>query len=128
MKRICLHEPDAAIFEIVTLTMQEEGYQIRPLLQPDHPKFIFELNKFCPELVIMDFYRDLNASIAWCKSVRSVVAGICIVAFSCNNDIDQTYRSMGFDAYLKKPFDISQMTGLVQRCVARKQQGFQTQL
>ncbi|MEJ2881025.1 hypothetical protein [Pedobacter sp. GR22-6] len=128
MKSILLHEPEASIFDIVTLTLQEEGYQIRPLLKPDHPKFITELTKSRPELILMDCYRDLSDSAAWCKAIRSVVAGICIVAFSCNNDIDKTYRSIGFDAYLKKPFDISYMIGLVNRCTSQKKQGLQTQL
>lgn len=128
MKRIFLHEPDASIFEIVTLTMQEEGYQIRPLLEPNHPNFVSELRRLRPDLILMDCYRDLSGAAAWCKSIRSVVAGICIVAFSCNSDIDKTYHSMGFDAYLKKPFDISHMIGLVKRCTAQKQQGLQIQI
>ncbi|MEZ2336834.1 hypothetical protein AB6735_14425 [Mucilaginibacter sp. RCC_168] len=43
-----------------------------------------------------------------------------MIAFSCDNQIDQAYQQLGFDGYLKKPFDLEELYGIVRKYLSRR--------
>lgn len=113
MKKIFLHEPNAAIFEIMTLVLKEQDYEVKALPDPDSNYLNLELIQFEPDLVIIDCFQDLLKPAQWCRMIKSFSSNIGLIASSCNNDIDVTYKKMGFDSFLRKPFDIDFLTQLV---------------
>lgn len=112
MKKIMLHEPDTSVFEVMSLTLIEKGYTIRPFPY-SHPIPIREILDFRPDLVIIDFFQDHSLPTKIAALVRSVLPATGLILSSCNFDIGKTYINMGFDYYLSKPFDIDQFAKLV---------------
>lgn len=113
MKKIFLHEPDACIFDIMTLILSDQDYEVKALPDKQNTDLNLELIQYDPDLVIIDCFLDLIKPARWCEKIKSLSPGIFIIATSCNSDIGITYRKMGFDSYLQKPFDINFLTLLV---------------
>lgn len=116
MKKIFLYEPDAAIFEIISLILADEGCQVRkfPYWEGDLATAVVS---YVPDLVMMDCFQDLLRPARLCRLISVLCPQTSLIATSCNSDIDHTYRKMGFDTYLRKPFDIAQLTKLVNRYI-----------
>lgn len=114
MKKIFLHEPNAAIFDVMTIALNDLGYTVSAFPGED-ANIESELIHYDPDLVIIDCFYDLLKPALWNKQVKSLISGVCTIASSCNNDIDKTYKLMGFDAYLKKPFEMDFLSQLVLR-------------
>lgn len=118
MKKKFLYEPDVAIFEIISLILTEEGCQVKNLPYWDSD-LTTAVVSYTPDLVIMDCFQDLLRPARLCRLISVLCPKTGLIATSCNPDIDLTYRKMGFDTYLRKPFDIAQLTKLVSRYVTQ---------
>ncbi|WP_175636381.1 response regulator transcription factor [Pedobacter ghigonis] len=114
MKRIYLHEPDVAIFEIISLILSEEGCEVKTLPYWDGD-LATAVVSYAPDLIIMDCFQDLLRPARLCRVIRTLCPHTTLIASSCNPDIDLTYRKMGFNNYLRKPFDIARLTTMVNR-------------
>jgi len=114
MKKIFLYEPDEAIFEIISLILSEDGWQIKALPYWDGD-LATAIVSYAPDLVMMDCFQDLLRPARLCRIISALCPQTRLIASSCNMDIDLNYRKMGFDMYLRKPFDIAQLTTLVNR-------------
>ncbi|RQO73546.1 hypothetical protein DBR40_14470 [Pedobacter sp. KBW01] len=114
MKKIFLHEPDLAIFEIISLILADEGCQVKTLPYWDGD-LATAVVSYGPDLIIMDCFQDLLRPARLCRVIRTLCPQTALIASSCNTDIDLTYRKMGFDTYLRKPFDIARLITIVNR-------------
>jgi len=106
MKKIFLYEPDAGIFEVIFLALLDKGYQTLRLPDPGHSGFKRMLLRDRPEVVIADHFLDVSNSTKLCSSIKTVLPEVAIIATSCNHDIEETYHQLGFDDYIRKPFDL----------------------
>lgn len=112
MKKVFLYEPDRSIFEVISFVLSDSGYLVKALPKFNH-KLRQEVVKFKPDLMIVDYFMDLFSPVSICRLARSVNPQIGLIALSCNIDLDKTYRKMGFDCFLQKPFDIDHLLELV---------------
>ena len=111
--RIIVQDPDPDIRAILKIALEQENFDV---LTASDPNTIVDLiSSFSPDLVMLDFRFTGQRSMEVCQTVKSRYPGLPVVAFSCNADIDQVYAREGFDDYIKKPFDLDLLYGVLRK-------------
>jgi DNA-binding response OmpR family regulator len=73
-----------------------------------------------PKLVLMDCWLSSHSGKQMCEWIKAHFQGLPVVALSCDIHIDQHYKELGFDDYLKKPFDLDQLYKVVSKQLVRQ--------
>jgi DNA-binding response OmpR family regulator len=116
METILIQEPDEAILEMVTVALEIEGYRVYSLT--DKNENVLELiRRHHPKLILMDcwlsFFTDRQPN----HRIKEQFPMLPVIAFSCDNQIEQEYQLLGFDGYLKKPFDLEGLYGVIRKYI-----------
>lgn len=112
METIMVQEPDAATLDVVSTALQMNGYRVYSLT--DERENIPEMiRRHRPKLVLLDCCLSRATAKQVARWIKSHFPRLPVIAFSCDNNIDQEYRKLGFDGYLKKPFDLEMLYRVV---------------
>ena len=118
METIILQQFDNAVRDVCSLTLSD-NFKFVSLEQ--FPERILDLiTLHHPVCIIVDLLLDGSAAVNALKLIRKFDPGIPVVAMSCNFDIAKTSMSLGFDAYVAKPFEIKELMDTVVRAIAAK--------
>jgi DNA-binding response OmpR family regulator len=118
METILVQETDAATLEVLTFALQMEGYQVRSLTD-DHDNMLEVIRRHHPRLVLLDCWLSHYSGKKISHWIKAHFPNMPIIAFSCDNNISEEYRKLGFDGYLKKPFDLDVLYRLVRKYLPR---------
>jgi two-component system phosphate regulon response regulator PhoB len=113
-KKIIIIEDDPDILDVMTYILSEEGYEI---IGAANSAPLVEVDLHQPMLILMDdsladgFGRD------FCKQFKSdpLKSRYPVVLVSANSDLERIMRESDADAFLKKPFDIADLIGMVKK-------------
>jgi DNA-binding response OmpR family regulator len=120
METILIHEPDAAILDILNTALQMEGYQVYRL--ENHDFNTLELiRRHRPKLLLLDCWLSNYAGKRLCGWIKAHFPRLPVIALSCDNDIDVHYHDFGFDGYLRKPFDLATLYQVIRKHLPRRQ-------
>jgi DNA-binding response OmpR family regulator len=114
METIMIQEADPAILDVVTTALQMQGYRVCSLTD-DKENILEMIRRHRPKLVLMDCWLNHYSGRQISHWIKSHFPGLPVVAFSCDNQIDQHYRRLGYDDYIKKPFNLSHLYGTVRK-------------
>jgi len=114
METILVQEADEAILEALTIALKIEGYQICSLTDRDG-NVLDMIRLHRPRLVLLDYWAGHYSGKQVIHWIKAHFPSLPVIAFSCDNQIDQEYRQYGFDGYLKKPFDLKVLYRLVRK-------------
>jgi DNA-binding response OmpR family regulator len=112
--KIIIIEDDPDILDIMTYILSEEGYEV---LAATNSKPLDEVHLHQPKLILMDnrltdgFGKDVCRELKNNPSTRHFP----VVLVSASAGIEQMARESEADGYLKKPFDLVELTELVKR-------------
>ena len=137
--RVLVIEDEELIRETVTLTLQEEGYEVTMVADGRTAMEVLQLNAIVatassmlpplPDLIILDLMLPNINGLDLCRLIRRQGHSIPILMLSARGtETDRVVGlEVGADDYLTKPFGIRE---LVARCRAllRRQQQFQSNL
>lgn len=115
METILLQENDVAILDIVGTALEMEGYRVCSLTD-QHENALEMVRRHRTRLVLMDCWLQRHSG-KLCQWIKSHFPQVSVVAFSSDPGIEQQYRALGFDGYLKKPFDLEDLYGTVRKFV-----------
>jgi DNA-binding response OmpR family regulator len=114
METIMVQEEDAATLEVLTVALQMEGFQVLGLT--DYSDNALEMiRRHRPKLVLLDCRLSNYSGKQICHWIKSHFRNLPVIALSCDNHIDEHYRELGLDDYLKKPFDLDQLYQVVRK-------------
>jgi DNA-binding response OmpR family regulator len=120
METILIHEPDAAILDILNTALQMEGYQVYRL--ENHDFNALELiRRHRAKLLLLDCWLSSYAGKRLCGWIKAHFPCLPVIALSCDNDIDIHYRDFGFDDYLRKPFDLASLYQVIRKHLSTRQ-------
>jgi DNA-binding response OmpR family regulator len=105
METILVHENDMTTLEVVAAALEMEGYQVHHLTD-DHDNTLEMIRRYQPGLLLIDCWRIDRSGRHLTYWIKTQFPHLPLIAFSCDNQIDQHYHDLGFDDYLKKPFDL----------------------
>ena len=135
--RVLVIEDEELIRETVTLTLQEEGYEVTMVADGRTAMEVLQLNPIAatssapplPDLIILDLMLPNINGLDLCRLIRRQGHSVPILMLSARGtETDRVVGlEVGADDYLTKPFG---MRELVARCRAllRRQQQFQSNL
>lgn len=105
METILVQEMDAATLEVLTVALQMKGYRVRSLT--DHDDNVLDMIRLHhPQLVLLDCWLSHYSGRQITHWIKAHFPQLPVIALSCDHNIQEEYRNLGFDGYLKKPFDL----------------------
>jgi DNA-binding response OmpR family regulator len=114
METIMVQERDTATLEVLTIALQMEKFQVCGLT--DYSDNVLDMIRLHhPKLVLLDCRLSNYSGKQICHWIKSHFRSLPVIALSCDNHIDEHYRELGFDDYLKKPFDLEQLYYVVRK-------------
>jgi DNA-binding response OmpR family regulator len=114
METILIQETDAATLEVVTVALQMEGYRVHSLTDQDE-NAIDLIRRHRPKLVLLDCWLGHHSGKQISHWIKAHFPRLPVIAFSCDNNIQEEYRQLGFDGYLKKPFDLKVLYRVIRK-------------
>ena len=105
METILVQETDTATLEVLTFALQMEGYRVCGVAEQNE-NIIDLIRRYHPRLVLLDCWLSHYAGKQVLHWIKAHFPQLPVIAFSCDNQIDEEYHQLGFDGYLKKPFDL----------------------
>jgi DNA-binding response OmpR family regulator len=119
METILIHKTDADTLEVVTVALQMQGYQVRNLTDPND-NVLDMIRRHHPKLVLLDCWLGHYSGKQISHWIKAHFPKLPVIAFSCDNQIDREYRKLGFDGYLKKPFDLELLYRVARKYLPRR--------
>lgn len=113
---IMVADDDAAIVEVVTMVLEDAGYQV---LSTSNGAAVRALKTNLPDLILMDIWMsgvDGSEIVKQLKAQPETKA-IPVIIFSANRDCEAIAKAAGAEDYLKKPFDIDDLLDKVARFI-----------
>ena len=122
METIMVQEPDAALLDVVSTALQMDGYRVYSLTDA-HENIPEMIRRYRPKLILLDCWLRNSTAKQVAHWIKSLFPRLPVIAFSCDNHIDQEYRRLGFDGYLKKPFDLDVLYRVVSEHLPKRVRG-----
>ena len=105
--KIIIQDIDNDIREILRLVLEDNNYQVLVLSNcrdiKDH------IQSFNPQVILLDFRITGQDCITALKEIKASFPQLPVIAMSCSVKIIETYKQIGFDNYMLKPFDIDEL-------------------
>jgi DNA-binding response OmpR family regulator len=108
METIMVQENDAATLDVLSIALQMEGFRVCSLTG-NHENVLDIIRRYRPKLVLLDCWPSDHSGKQICQQIKAHFRSLPVIGLSCDNHIEEHYRELGFDDYLKKPFDLDQL-------------------
>jgi DNA-binding response OmpR family regulator len=102
---IIVQDKDESILDVLKLALEMEGFNVIPVMHCNDD-ILNIIDKDRPHVVILDYRLDGKDCIDICHKIKDRYPHLPVIAVSCNVGIEVEYAKNGFDAYIKKPFDL----------------------
>jgi DNA-binding response OmpR family regulator len=111
-KNILLIENDPDVREITSYILQAEGYVVT------HMPLFNDLQKIAacrPDLILIDEWLDQEPGHRLCLKIKTIeqLLHIPVIILSTANGIEQIMSECKANAFVRKPFDVEDLTGTV---------------
>ena len=114
-----IQEADEATLDVVTTALQIEGYQVCSLTDNDE-NALDMIRRYRPQIILLDCWLRNNSAGRVSQWIKAHFPHLPVVAFSCDNQIEEKYRQFGFDDYIKKPFDLKVLYKVIKRQLPKR--------
>ena len=114
-KKILVVDDDPDIIELITMVLQNKGYQLNSALNGHQALEILE-QETPPELIITDvlmpemdgytFYKELKRDENFAK--------LPVIILTERKNMEDSFRALGVEGFLQKPFSIENLTSQVE--------------
>lgn len=120
-KRVMVIDDDESIREVVTLILENSGFEV--VSYSDCNDIVEKVKKDKPCIVLMDLWvPDMGGEFAT-KTLKAnaELSGIPVILFSANNDISKAAQKAGADGHIQKPFDMQEFQDTITRFIHRSE-------
>ena len=118
METILVQDKDDAILDVLTLALQDEGFEVISVNTCDEEKILELIDKQRPHAVMLDIRLSDQDCIDVCKLIKSKYRHLPVIALSCNNNVHEEYDKHGFDGYIQKPFDLDLLYKVIRKHIS----------
>ena len=119
MATIIIQENDAAILDVIMLALKEAGHNAVGVFTPCTLEFSQKLKECHPDVAMIDFSSAYRTGIEMIETLRAISPNIPIVALSCDLNIDRKASALGFQDFIRKPFDLEDIYIAVNRLLRK---------
>jgi CheY-like chemotaxis protein len=115
-KRILIADDDPAILEVISLMLEDEGYEITTSVNGET---VEKVRGILPDLILLDIWMSGMDGRDICKHLRTKkkTKNIPIVMISANKDAEAIALDAGATDFLAKPFEMNKLLAMVEKYI-----------
>lgn len=115
-QRILIADDDPAILDVLTLFLQDCGYEVVTTLDGKEVPTLVETT---PDLLLLDIWMSGSNGHDLCAQLKrqQETRHLPIVLISANKETELLARAAGADAFLSKPFDLGVLLDTIERAI-----------
>lgn len=112
-KRILVIDDDYGILEVIKIILEEQDYSVD--IASDKASVSFCFAKKIPDLIILDIWMSGIDGQRITRKLKKekLTSKIPVIMVSANQNTEQIAKESGADNFLSKPFNIADLTALV---------------
>ena len=116
-KTILICDDDEGILEVVKIVLEEKGYNVIPLSDPE--KVHVTVKKVHPDLILLDLWMPILNGDTITKMIKEdkEIKHIPVIIISANKDTATIAGQIGANNFLPKPFNIDELEQIVEKCL-----------
>lgn len=116
--KILVIEDDPDILDILSYLLTEEGYEV---ITSADGGIVNEVQVLMPDLVLLDEWLGNEKGSALCVKLKAdpLTASIPVVMITALSDINEIVKKAGADGYVKKPFNIDEITTTINKFIRK---------
>jgi CheY-like chemotaxis protein len=113
-KRVLILDDDLDILQICTIVLKKKGFDVSTL--NNSHQVVEQVRKYQPDVILMDNWIPGPGGIEATRTLKqdSSTQDIPVIFFSANSNVSLLAQEAKADYFLQKPFDISELEGIVQ--------------
>jgi DNA-binding response OmpR family regulator len=117
--KILIYEDDESILEVLQMILEEEGYDI---VADTHCDNMDGIRTHMPDLILIDLWIPELGGEEVCKEVKSdpKLKLIPVMFISASNDTEKIAKKVNADAFIHKPFDISEVKEKAKKLLSKE--------
>lgn len=119
METIMVQEPDAATLETITFALQMKGFRVCNM-SDEHENILETISRQHPRLVLLDLWSGNFSGRQISQWIKAHFPKLPVIALSGDNQIDAQYRLLGFNDYIKKPFNLDLLNRVIRKNLPRR--------
>jgi DNA-binding response OmpR family regulator len=116
-KRVLILDDDLDILQICTIVLKKKGFEVSTL--NNSSQVVEQVKTYRPDVILMDNWIPGPGGIEATRTLKmdSATQDIPVIFFSANSNVTQLAQEARADYFLQKPFDISELEGIVQLAI-----------
>jgi CheY-like chemotaxis protein len=113
-KKVLILDDDIDILQICTIVLKKKGFDVQTLNNSN--QVVHQVRSFAPDVILMDNWIPGPGGIEATRLLKldPDTHDIPVIFFSANSNVTQLARDARADYFLQKPFDITELEGIVQ--------------
>jgi two-component system alkaline phosphatase synthesis response regulator PhoP len=116
-KRVLILDDDLDILQICTIVLKKKGFDVLTLNNSN--QVLEQVRAYQPDVILMDNWIPGPGGIEATRTLKmgADTQDIPVIFFSANSNVIQLAQEAKADYFLQKPFDISELEGIVQLAI-----------
>lgn len=116
-KRVLILDDDLDILQICTIVLKKKGFEVFTLNNSN--QVVEQVKTYQPDVILMDNWIPGPGGIEATRTLKlnTDTQDIPVIFFSANSNVTQLAQEARADYFLQKPFDISELEGIVQLAI-----------
>jgi DNA-binding response OmpR family regulator len=117
MTEIIVVDDDVDILQVVEIIFKMHGFGVTALSNPD--KLMQKVFEIKPKVVLLDIQLGESDGRLLCREIKELKdnSGVAVILFSATNKYKETLHEFACDAFIEKPFDITQLLNKVEEYI-----------
>jgi len=118
-KKVLILDDDLDILQICTIVLKKKGFDVLTINNSN--QVIEQVKSYQPDVILMDNWIPGPGGIEATRSLKlkPETQDIPVIFFSANSNVTQLAQEARADYFLQKPFDISELEGIVQMAITQ---------
>jgi CheY-like chemotaxis protein len=118
-KRVLILDDDIDILQICTIVLKKKGFDVQTL--NNSSQVVSQVRSYQPDVILMDNWIPGPGGIEATRLLKQEpdTQDIPVIFFSANSNVTQLAREARADYFLQKPFDITELEGIVQMAISQ---------
>ena len=110
-------DDDLDILQICTIVLRKKGFDVFTMNNSN--QVVEQVKAYSPDVILMDNWIPGPGGIEATRTLKmnSDTQDIPVIFFSANSNVTQLAQEARADYFLQKPFDISELEGIVQMAI-----------
>ena len=120
MKKILVIDDDLAVLEVLEETLRYENFEVKTISETTD---IFnDIETYRPDVILMDYILSGINGGEWCHRIKTDPAThhIPVIMTTAYPKVLNSLGHYGFDAFIEKPFNLSDLIVLVKECIDKR--------